>query len=177
MNSRRKILGVPIVLWIIIAATIGTIITAAILTSIINNRPPEVTISWNQRISPNTIVGHSYNWSINIQSTKSYDAANLLVFLNCTAPLMDWRIINVTIFSVATGETRNLIDSRNGPLSGGQMFAYNSVFIPQGSTAPEIIGSWEFNPKAPLTTYTIHAELDSPSFLSNVISATTTLNS
>jgi|SRR6267378_2991326 len=131
MNPKRKLRGVPIILWIIIGITIGTIVTATILSSILNNPPPQVTISWNQHIPSNANVGHGYDWSINIQSPKTYDAAHLLVFLSSPVPFTDWNIINVPIRSLATGETRNLINSPSGPPSGGHMFAYNTVFIPQ----------------------------------------------
>jgi hypothetical protein len=57
------------------------------------------------------------------------------------------------------------------------MFAYNTVFIPQGSTTPEIIGSWQFNSRAPLTTYTIQAELTpTQPQISNIINSTTILS-
>jgi hypothetical protein len=182
LNSRRRLFGVPILLWISVAAVIATIATGTILSTILNN-PSQVMISWNQSIPSNTIVGHYYNWSINTRSPKTYDAPHLTIFVNSASPLTDWNIVNITITSVATGETRNLLNSPSGPLSGGHMWAYNTVLIPQGSKTPEILGTWQFNSKAPLTKYTIQASLSpigfdsNQNFDSNIINATTTLNS
>lgn len=178
MNSRRKLLGTPVILWIIAVVATGIVVTATILSSILSNLP-QVNISWNQQIPSNTNVGHYYNWSINIQSPKTYDAARITVDLTSPVGFTDWNIINFTVRSLATGETQTLSDSPQGPPSEGHMFAYNNVFIAQGSNTPELTGSWQFNSKAPLATYTILAYLNpnpAGTQSSDIINATTTLS-
>jgi hypothetical protein len=181
MNSRRKIIGVPIILWIIIAALIGTISTATIVTTVIlngiHNGNQHLSITWNQQIPASTLTGQTYTWSINTDSSIN-DSGIFAFYLKGGVPLTDPTIINLTVRSVAGGPSSINIFP---PSQGGFAETGTVADIPEGSHTAEIIGSWTFNSNAPLTTYTIQVSMGvghrANTLTSNTITTSTILNS
>lgn len=160
VNLRKKILGIPIFVWFIVAILIGTVAAATVISNILTSTTtvtggtPPVQITWNQQIPAATTVGQSYPWTITTQTSQSY-TATLVIDLLAAIPLSDPSIITVTAGSQAGGSQAvspvTFTAQANGHLQGQR----SSLTVPSGINVAQFLGTWTFNSNAPSTSYTI----------------------
>ncbi len=161
MNLGRRIVGVPLLLWVLVALLVAVVAGAVILSNILQTTthvsPPSSTapiaLTWVNQLPASITIGQAASWWFTYGNTNPSNGYNIVLAVDLAAgQTLD--NAGVVMFQITNGpwgaQTVPLAAISNGHLHGGT----NAVAIGPGATG-NVQGLITFNSNAPTVDYTL----------------------